>query len=135
MKYFLLTLLLGLGIAIPCQAGLFARPCSHCGSCELKKVCRLVADVKKVTDFKYVVDEEEVCLPGKSCSEERVIEDPCAPHGQRCETVQTPRCGRIVCKKKLKKVATTIEKPIVKCVVESICCQCGCVCHNGNCGQ
>ena len=135
MRYFFTALLFGLGIAIPSQAGLFSRACSHCGCCELKKVCRVVADIKKVTEFQYTVDEEEVCLPGKSCCEERLVDDACSPCGQRCERVQTPRCGRIVCKKKLKKTSMTVEKPIAKCVVETVCCQCGCVCHAGNCGQ
>lgn len=135
MKYFLLTLLTGLAIVLPCQAGLFARPCANCGCCQLKKVCRLVPDVKKVPEVKYTVEAEEVCLLGKSCTEEIVVEDLCAPNCRRCETVQSPRCGRIVCKKKLKKTTTTIEKPTAKCVLETVCCQCGCICDVGSCTQ
>jgi hypothetical protein len=133
-----MVLLCGLTLAIPCQAGLFGKagsPCSQCGCGQLKKVCRLVADVKKVTEFKYTVEEEEVCLLGKSVTEERVVEDSCSPGCQRCETVQTPRCGRIVCKKKLKKTSITVEKPTVKCIMETICCQCGCRADQGNCSQ
>jgi hypothetical protein len=138
MRNVLMALLLGLAATIPCQAGLFGRSCSPCPQCgcgQLKKVCRIVPDVKKVTEFKYTVDEEEVCLLGKSGADERVVEDSCSPCGQRCETVKSPRCGRIVCKKKLKKTSSTVEKPSFKCIVETICCQCGCNCDQGHCGQ
>lgn len=133
MKHFLLTLLAGLTIALPCLAGAANRTCTQCGCSQLRKVCRIVPDVKKVPEIKYVVEEEEVCLLGKSCTEERVVPDECSPTGQRCETVQVPRCGMTVCKKKLKKTTTTVEKPIVKCVLETVCCQCGCVCNTGPC--
>ena len=135
MRYFFLTLMLGLGIVLPCQAGIFARSCAQCGCCQLKKVCRMVPDVKKVTEIKYTVDEEDVCLLGKSGCQDVVVPDECAPNGQRCDTVQVPQCGRIVCKKKLKKTTTTVEKPSVKCVVETICCGCGANCGTGNCSQ
>lgn len=135
MKYFLLTLMTGLAIVLPCQAGLFARPCPHCGCCQWKKVCRLVPDVKKVPEVKYTVEAEEVCMLGKSCVEEVTVEDQCSPCGRRCETVASPTCGRIVCKKKLKKTTTTVEKPTAKCIVETVCCQCGCVCSAGSCSQ
>lgn len=135
MKHFLTTLLLGLAIVIPCQAAVWNHPCSQCGCCQLKKVCRLVPDVKKVTESKYTVEEEEVCLLGKSCTEEKMVSDLCAPGGLRCETVHVPQCGRIVCKKKLKKTTTTVEKPTFKCVLETVCCQCGTVCGSGSCSQ
>lgn len=137
MKNSLTALLLTLVITFPVQAGWFSKqcqPCPQCGCGQLKKVCRLVEDVKKVPEVKYSVEEEEVCLLGKSCTEERIVQDACAPGGQRCETFQTPRCGRIVCKKKLKKTTTTVEKPVIKCVIDTICCQCGCNCGTGNCG-
>ena len=75
MKYFLLTLSLGLAVVIPCQAGLFSHGCPHCGCSQVKKVCRIVPDVKKITETKYVVECEEVCLPGKSRHEERLVTD------------------------------------------------------------
>ena len=125
MPRFLLTLLMGLAIVLPCQAGLLNHPCSRCGCCQLKKVCHMVSDTKKVTITKYTVEEEEVCLLGKSHREERIVPDECSPGCQRCETVQVPRCGRIVCQKKLKKTSMTVDKPIFKCVIETVCCQCG----------
>ena len=135
MRSFLLTLMFGLGIVLPCQAGIFSRPCTRCGCCQLKKVCRVVPDVKKVTETKYTVEEKEICLLGKSGCEERIVPDECSPNGQRCETVQVPQCGRLVCQKKLKKTTTTVEKPIAKCVVETVCCQCGTVCDVTSCVQ
>ncbi len=135
MKYFLMTLLLGLGIVLPCQAGLFARPCAHCGCCQLKKVCRMVPDVKKVTVVEYVVEENDFCLFGKSSVEEVMVSDECSPTGQRCETVQVPRCGRVVFQKKLKKKTKTVDKAGFKCLVETVCTQCGGVCDSGNCVQ
>lgn len=133
MKYFWATMLLGLTIVVPCQASGIFHPCSRCGCTQLKKVCRLVPDVKKVTQSSYTVQENEVCLLGKSSTETTVVPDPCALHGRRSETTQTPQCGRIVCMKKLKKTTTTVEKPTAKCVMETVCCQCGCVCDTGNC--
>ncbi len=88
---------------LPCIAGWFSRSCSKCGCGELEKVCRVVPDVKKVTETKFVVDCEDICLPGKSCTEERMVSDTCVAGGQRCEKVSVPTCDRIVTKKKLKK--------------------------------
>lgn len=133
MKHFLLTILVGLGIVLPCQAGLFCRPCSRCGCCQVKKVCRMVPDVKKVPEYTYTVACEEICMLGKSCTEDVAVPDACCPNGMRCETVTSPRCGRPVCVKKLKKTTTIVEKPIVRCVVDTVCCQCGCVCDTGSC--
>lgn len=133
MKHFFATLFLGLMIVIPCQAGVFSRPCAQCGCCQLKKVCRMVPDVKKTTEVKYSVEEEEFCLMGKSGCEQVIVQDECNPNCQRCETVQVPQCGHVRCRKKLKKTSTTTEKPWVKCVVDTVCCQCGCVCDTSAC--
>ncbi|MEI8378608.1 MAG: hypothetical protein WCJ09_00675 [Planctomycetota bacterium] len=120
---------------LPCIAGWFSRSCSKCGCGELEKVCRVVPDVKKVTETKFVVDCEDICLPGKSCTEERMVSDACVAGGQRCEKVSVPTCDRIVTKKKLKKVTTTVDKPGWKCVVDTICSQCGHNCGTANCGK
>ena len=122
-------------VSIPCLAGLFSHGCSKCGCKRLEQVCRVVPDVKKVTQTKFVVECEEICLPGKSCAEDRLVSDGCVTGGQRCETVRVPTCDRIVTKKKLKKVTTTVDKPGWKCVVETVCSQCGH--HSGavNCGK
>ncbi len=135
MRVLVMALIVGVGISLPCTAGIFSHACSNCGCQQLNKACRLVPEVKKITETKYVVECEEVCLPGKSRCEERMIADNCAPGCQRCEAVMVPTCDRIVTKKKLKKVTTTIEKPSWKCVVDTVCSQCGCQCGTANCGK
>ena len=135
MRLLITALIVGLGFSLPCAAGLLSHGCSNCGCRQFDRVCRTVPEVKKITESKYVVECEEVCLPGKSRCEERIVADNDAPGGQRCETVMVPTCSRIVTKKKLKKVTTTIEKPSWKCVVDTVCTQCGCQCGSTNCGK
>lgn len=127
MMRFLSALILA-GVAIPSQAGLLADCCPNCGCHQLQKVCRVVPDVKKVTQTKYTVESEDVCVQGKTRCEERLVADANCPNGLRCETVQVPTCDRIVTKKKIKKVTTTVEKPTFKCVVDTVCSQCGTNC-------
>jgi len=127
MKRFSLFALLGLAAASTCIAG-GQTGCAECGCNRLKKVCRVVPEVKKVTATKWVVECEEICIPGKSRCEERLVSDPACVDAPRYETVTVPTCDRIVTRKKLKKVTTTTEKPSFKCVVDTVCCQCG-----GNC--
>jgi hypothetical protein len=106
-----------------------ATSCHQCGCGKLKKVCRLVPEVKKETVTKWVLVCEDVCLPGRSCKVgEKCIPDCDAHHGFRTEDILKPSCGCIVTKKKLKQVTETVEKPGYKCVVETVCCQCGCCC-------
>jgi len=103
--------------------------CHHCGCGQLKKVCKMVPGVKKETKTKWVVECEDVCLPGPSCKVgERCVPDCEAHGGTRKENIWEPNCGMIVTKKKLKAISETVEKPIMKCVVETICVQCGCCC-------
>lgn len=135
MRTLIVAFVVGGGFAAPCIAGLFVHRCSNCGCQQLEKVCKVVPDVKKVTETKFVVECEEICLPGKSNCEERIVDDNCAPGQQRCEMVRVPTCDRIVVKKKLKKVTTTIDKPGWKCVVETVCSQCGCQCSSASCGK
>ena len=130
MRLFFLTLLSGLAIVLPCRAGFFSHRCSHCGCSNVKQVCRVVPDVKKVTQTKWVVECEDVCFPGRTRCEERLVADNCVAGAQRCEAVAEPTCDRIITRKKLKKVTTTIDKPGFKCVVETVCGQCG-----DSCGQ
>lgn len=135
MRILIATLIIGTGIAVPCAAGLFSQRCSNCGCQQLEKVCRVVPDVKKVTETKFVVECEDICLPGKSQCSERMVTENCAPGEQRCEKVLEPTCSRIVTRKKLKKVTTTVDKPGWKCVVDTVCTQCGCQCGTANCGK
>ena len=135
MRVLIATLIVGAGLSLPCAAGLFSHGCERCGCQQSKKVCRVVPDVKKVTETKFVVECEEICLPGKSRCTERMVEDQCVAGSQRCETVREPTCDRIVTKKTLKKVTTTVDKPGWKCVVETVCSQCGNQCGPSHCGK
>ncbi len=106
-----------------------ATSCHQCGCGKLKKVCKLVPELKKETVTKWVLVCEDVCLPGRSCKiGEKCIPDCDAHAGYRTEDILKPSCGPIVTKKKLKQVTETVEKPGYKCVVETICSQCGCCC-------
>ena len=128
MRLLALTLLSGLAIVLPCRAGFFSHCCSECGCSHVKKVCRVVPDVKKVPDIRWVVECEDICLPGRTRCVERMVNDNCVVGDQHCETVAEPTCDRIITRKKLKKVTTTIDKPGFKCIVETVCSQCGTTC-------
>ena len=135
MKHLSIVLMFGLAAVSQCGAETPSQGCPGCGCSQMKKVCRLVPDVKKVPQTKYTVESEDVCLPGKSRCEERLVNDPTCIGATRYEKVQVPTCDRIVTKKKLKKVTTTVEKPGWKYVVDTVCCQCGCDCGPANCGK
>lgn len=84
--------------------------CQHCGcNCNVRKVCKLVCENKKVTDHHYDVKCEDICLPGKS-------------HKCGCDWI--PSCGRVKTVKKLVKIETSKMVPSYKCVVEYYCCDC-----------
>lgn len=136
MKRFAITLLLGTALASSqCLGGVLFHSCSNCGCKDLNRTCKVVPDKKKVTEIKYVVECEEICLPGLSQCEERLVSDPVCVDQQRYEKVMVPTCERIITKKKLKKITTTVEKPGWKCVVETVCSQCGNQCGTSNCSQ
>ncbi len=106
-----------------------ATSCHQCGCGQLKKVCRMVPEIKKETVTKWVLVCEDFCLPGRSCKVgEKCVPDCDSHKGFRMEDILKPTCGPIVTKKRLKQVSETIEKPGYKCVVETICSQCGCCC-------
>lgn len=135
MKRLSITLLLGMALASQCRGGVGMHSCASCGCSDLKRTCKVVPDKKKVTETKYVVECEEVCLPGPTQCEERLVTDPNCVDGQRYEKVMVPTCDRIVTKKKIKKITTTVEKPGWKCVVETVCTQCGNQCGTANCSK
>lgn len=134
MRIAISAFLLACLIAVPCKAGwwhvswLRGYQCPNCGCCALKKVCRPTEDKKKVPEVKFEVEEEDVCLAGKSRCEEVEVCDPECPGGVRCETVQVATAERIITKKKLKKITNNVDKPTCKFVVEYECCQCGMRC-------
>jgi hypothetical protein len=134
MKSLVIGILLA-ALVVPCRAGIFGHACPSCGCSELKKVCRTVPEVKKITETKYVVECEDICVQGKTHSEDRLVSGPGCAEGAHYETVRVPTCDRIITRKKLKKVTTTVEKPGWKCVVDTVCSQCGCQCGTGECGK
>ena len=144
MKAGLFVGLLAVAIIAPCIAGFdnlgiagSDNPCCPaCGCTCLQKVCKLVPDVKKETKITWSVECEDVCLQGHSryCGE-KCVPDPQARGGVRRETVWEPTCGRIVTRKKLKKHTETVEKPGCKCVVETVCKECGVCCTTDECAR
>ncbi len=87
------------------------------------KTCRVVPDIKKTTTSKFVVETEDICLPG--CSR-RFPVGSCPGCGEvacrgECGGCVQPACGRIITKKKLKRVTESVEKPGFKCVVVNQC--------------
>ncbi len=110
--------------------------CAVCGAqAPVKKVCRLVCETKKVEETVWEVQCEEFCplLPklfGKkcgcgdpSCGQDLAV---CGGCEAGCgKELPTPQCGKPRCKKTLVKKTITKEVPVYRCVVESVCEQCG----------
>ena len=128
LKYLVLALLLVVGLSRISQSEGNCGCCPHCGCHDVTQVCRLVPDVKKVTKTVYSVVCEDACMLGKSkkCGAECVT-DECTGCTKQ-QTIWQPACGRIVTKKKLRKETVTTEQPTFKCVVETVCDQCGKCC-------
>ena len=116
------------GLVLPWIAGSVptTSSCPQCGCCSIEKVCKLVPEVKKETETRWVCECEDICLPGRSikCGE-TCVPDCEAPGGVRKETIWQPTCSNIITRKKLKKETVTVEKPGFKCVVQSVCAHCG----------
>lgn len=97
--------------------------CARCGcSCNLKKVCRAIPDVKEVTHTCWDVKCEDFCVPGpsKKCG---VVHE-CDECGSWCRTIWQPTCAcvrtrRVPVKKEVKR-----KIPTVKWVVETVCADC-----------
>jgi len=117
-------------LMVPCIAGGPQQCCPQCGCTSLKKVCRQVPDVKIEKETNWTVVCEDICLPGPSryCGT-KCVPDPEARGGMRREIIWEPTCGRIITRKKLKKETVNVEVPIIKCVVDTVCEQCGCQCQ------
>ena len=102
--------------------------CNECGCNKMRKVCKLVPDVKKVTTFCYSVKCDDFCLNGHSrCVGTKQV---CDCHGSHCEKVMQPTCCEILTRRQLTKTPIVEEKHGWKCVVETVCASCG-----GCCGE
>ena len=100
--------------------------CSQCCCTQCRKVCRVVCEMKKETVFCYECECEDFCIPGRSCiTGVKCVPNVCNPCETHREYCWQPHCGPIKQRKILHKVAKTIEKPVYRCVVERVCCQCG----------
>ena len=104
----------------------FRGRCQDCGCSNVRKVCKLVPDKKKVQVVKYTAECEDFCIqaPSELCGYRHVPD--C--EGGKCEKIWKPNCGCVWTRTKLVKKTTTEEKPGYKCVVETICVGCGCCC-------
>ena len=105
--------------------------CPHCGCHNLTKVCRMIPEIKKVPKVEYSSKCDDFCLPGRS----HCVGTQCVTDCNGCcksEKVYEPNCGRVRMISKLVKTTTMVEKSSFKCVVETICEQCGgnCDCQN-----
>jgi len=101
--------------------------CCNCGCNHVKKVCRLVCDMKEVTTFEYDCKCEDFCLPGKStcCGHHWEPDCKCLLGCKKVHDWQ-PHCScHIRTKKTLVKVPVKKKVPHYTCVVECICNQCG----------
>jgi hypothetical protein len=101
--------------------------CGHCGCANVKKVCRLVCEMKDVTTYEYEAECKDICLPGKStCCGHHWEPDCHAWLG--CKKVHDwqPHCScHIRHQKLLVKVPVKKKVPSYPCVVDCICNQCG----------
>lgn len=94
--------------------------CNRCNCGNVRKVCRLVPDVKKTTTFEYCLVCEDYCLNGISkcvgCKEV------CDCNGcKHCEKVMKPTCCKVQTKAKLMKTPVVKETHGWKCVVVCVC--------------
>ncbi|HWA99021.1 MAG TPA: hypothetical protein VG713_11040 [Pirellulales bacterium] len=103
--------------------------CPQCGCHQLKKVCKLVPEVKKVSRTVYDVKCEDFCVPGKS----KLCGTRCVPdadgRGSHREPIWEPSCGCVKTRKVMVSKTIVDEKPGFKCVLETYCCRCGCNCN------
>ena len=110
--------------------------CPQCGCHNVRKVCKLVPEIKKVPKVVYDVECEDFCVPGpsKMCGV-KCVPDCDAHHGVRKEIVWQPCCGKVHTRQKLVKKTIIEEKPGFKCVVVVLCKGCGCNCGEEDCGD
>jgi len=130
MKTLWIMTLVAMG-ALVSQAQAGHHCCPQCGCSNVKKVCRLVPEIKKTTTFCYDVECEDFCLPGPSpCCGKKCVPNTCCGigtgyhkehiYGKPCF------CGHIRTRKVLVKIPVTREMKVWSCKVERVCCGCGC---------
>jgi hypothetical protein len=108
--------------------------CTSCGChCGLKPVCRLVCEMKEVTEWCYDCKCEDFCVPGpsKKCGEE-CQPDCTSPHGKSCHTLWQPSCGKAHQRTLLIKYPVKKLVPAYRCEVVHMCDRC---CHHCGGGE
>ena len=119
------VLLLG-GLCLSCLGAAGASEPDHCGRCgcqaQVKKVCRLVCETKKVTEIQYDCKCEDFCTPGRSkhCGLEWECDEN-SLGGKSLHHVWLPRCGQVRTRTVLTKHEVIKQVPSTRCVVEYVC--------------
>jgi hypothetical protein len=107
--------------------------CHQCGCTNLQKVCRLVPTVTKVPKVEYSCKCGEICVPGRSqCVGTETVTD-CNGNCYQVPAYQ-PTCGRVYATVTPAKTTTFTEKCGYKCVVGTVCGNCGCSCGSPGVG-
>lgn len=123
----LLPLLMLAALNVSAALAESASPCPGCGCSQVKKICRLVCEMKEDIDYEYDVDYDDYCLPDTS----KITGKKWVPNCQglfKCRKVLLwqPRCVcKIHTRKTLVKIPVVKKVPSYNCVVESVCCGCG----------
>lgn len=101
--------------------------CPDCGCSRIRKICKLVCEMKEDIDYEYDVDCDDYCLPAPSkLRGKKWLPDGESLFGWRKVLVWQPRCEcKIHTRKTLVKIPVVKKKPVYNCVVECVCCQCG----------
>jgi hypothetical protein len=123
MRYFISSVALFFAILSTWFA--FAGDCCHHCGCQsnVRKVCRLTCDVKKVPETKYWVECEDFCMPcpAKKCGWTTELDcDGC----EVCKPNWVPQGAKVYSRTTLRKSTTDKEQKVYKWVVEYVCDQC-----------
>lgn len=100
--------------------------CPGCGCQQVKKVCCLVCETRKTTNFVYDYECEDFCIPGPSPCCRKCVKD-CSCKGFHMETIfgKPKWCGCVRTRHVLVKIPVTTEKQVWTCEVKRLCCGCG----------
>lgn len=103
------------------------RCCEHCG-CQhnVKKVCRVVCEMKEEKEICYDCKCEDFCIPGPSCKCGEKCECSCAArHGYIRRNIWEPSdCATVHTRHLLLRREVVKKVPTYKWVVEYVCCDC-----------
>lgn len=120
--------------ALACVLALSSRAqagdrCSGCDSARMKKVCRVVCELRDEKKTVYSCECEDFCVPGPSqkCGEKWVCD---ADGHRRRETIWKPGCADVRTKAKLVKREVTRKVPVYKWEVVEVCSKCGDCCQD-----